>query len=231
MTILDTIQSYRDQLDRLLAGQPQPRTLADRPLADQLARFEEIAQGKLERGQATPAFVAEVEEAVDRLLVLLCVPPDMQKRAIDVVPREVWTRSQLGILLAEVAWWVYQDDLITLSEAAQVLYGDVSKSAFYRLGQLVDGGSLIPYINPHEANPQYASRVRRSEAVKVKEQQDRSHEQERAAPAPLEPMPDIIAMHDDEGLSFGEIGRRLGKHRQQIHTMYHRLKGKQQSSS
>ena len=236
MTILTTIQRYRDQLDALLTGQPErtdlPRPLAERPLEDQIQVFEQIAQGKISRDQADPAFVAEVEEAVDQLLVMLCVPPDVEDRTIEALSRAVWTRSPLSFLLAEVTWWLYQQDLITLSEAAQILFGDTNTNAFYRLGQLFEEGALTPYINPHEGNPRYAGRVRCSQVRLVKQEQDRPEvEQEATKLQQAEPQPDIIAMHDQEGLSFGEIGRRLGKHRQQIHATYHRLKGKQQNES
>lgn len=236
MTILDTIRQYRDQLDALLADQPERtgaiRPLAERPLRDQLQVFEQIAQGKLDRERSDPSFVGDVADAVDRLLALLCVPPDLADRTLDVVPRNLWTRSPLGILLAEVAWWVYHDDLITLGDAAQHLYHGTTIIDLHRIRAHLAKGELRPYIDPHEANPQYAGRVRRSEVERLKEQRERAA----AAPAPPEPQalqaaPDIIAMHDEEGLSFGEIGRRLGKHRQQIHQMYHRLKKKQHDPS
>lgn len=222
MTIIDTIQHYRNLLDALLTGQPNPRAIADRPLTDQLALFEEIAQGKLERGQATPAFVAEVEEAVDQLLLILCTPPDIQEPTVEALPRDIWTRSESGQLLARVAWWLYQDDLITLREAASVLYGNTGNAESLRVHRDIERGDLDFYLDPYEANPQHGRRVRQSQVITLKAQQSAR------APQPKPPLDkstvDIVALHDVERKSFREIGDLIGVKRQSVHQMYHKLK-------
>lgn len=228
MTIIDTIQRYRDQLDALLTGQAErtdhPRPLADRPLQEQLEVFEQIAQGKIDRNQADPAFVAEVEDAVDRLLVLLCVPPDLENQTIETLPPNLWERSPLGLLLADVIWWLHQHDMITMSEAAQLLYGAASLNEFQKIRTLVNKGELFPFIDPHESNPQYARRFRQSHIIAWKEQQAQG--KPKAPPLPKDQV-DIVKLHDVEGKSFQEIGNILGVKRQAVHQMYHQLKNTQ----
>ncbi|HEY0739287.1 MAG TPA: hypothetical protein VGD69_30475 [Herpetosiphonaceae bacterium] len=224
MTILETMQHYRDQLDTLLTGQPNPQGLADRPLTDQLALFEQLALGKRERDQADPAFVAEVEEAINRLLVLLCVPPDIEERTRAVLPPNLWERSALGLLLADVLWWLYQDDMMTMSHAAELLYGAAGLNEFQKIRTLVNKGVLVPYINPHESNPQTARRFRKSQVLTWKAQQ--SQGKPNVQPVPKDEL-DIVALHDHERKSFQEIGDLIGVSRQAAHQMYQQRKSSQ----
>jgi hypothetical protein len=217
MTILDTIQRYRDQLDTLVTGQPNPRAISDRPLADQLALFEEIAQGKIDRAQANQAFVAEVEDALDQLLLILCTPPDVHAPTLDVLPRDIWTRSETGRLLSYVAWWLYQDDLIAVSDAASLLYDVAENTEIVRIYRRIERGELNSYIDPRETNPQYARRVRRSQVAALQERS--SQEIPKAPPLPKDQV-DIVKLHDEEGKSFQAIGDLMGVTRQAAHHMY-----------
>lgn len=229
MTILDTIQRYRDQLDALLTGQAErtdsPRSLADRSLADQLALFEEIAQGKIDRNQADAAFVAEVEDAVDQILLVLCTPPDVQDPAFEVLPRDIWTRSEIGQILAYVTWWLYQHDLISIRDAASMLYGSTGNAESLRVHRDIERGNLDFYLDPYEANPQHGRRVRQSQVSALQEQQSRRVPK----PKPLldKRTVDIVALHDVERKSFGEIASLIGVKRQGVHRMYHKIKAQQ----
>jgi predicted DNA-binding protein (UPF0251 family) len=231
MSIVDTIQRYRDQLDALLTGQPERtgaiRPLAERPLHDQLQVFEHIAQGKVDRYHVDPSFVTEVEEAVDQLLLVLCTPPDVLEPVLDALPRDIWTRSETGRFLSYVAWWLYQDELIGLSDAASMLYGVAENTEIVRVYRHIERGELDSYIDPQEVNPQYARRVRRSQVTALQEQQAKG--KPTAPPRLPKDQVDIVKLHEVENMSFTEIGRLLGVKRQAVHQQYHRLK-KQQSN-
>lgn len=228
MTIIDTIQRYRDQLDALLTGQAErtdsPRPLADHPLQEQLEVFEQIAQGKIDRAQANPAFVAEIEEAVDQILLVLCTPPDVQEPIFEALPRDMWTRSETGRLLSYVAWWLYQDDLIGLRDAAFMLYGAAENTEVVRIYRLMDRGELDSYIDPHETNPQYARRFRQSQVAALREQQA---QRKPKVPSLPKNQVDIVKLHDEQGKSFQAIGDLIGVSRQAAHQMYHQLKNTQ----
>jgi hypothetical protein len=65
--------------------------------------------------------VQEVEQAVEHLLAVLCAPLD---GGSFIAPRDAWTRSPLTNLLASVTYWLYQDELISMTDAARILYND-----------------------------------------------------------------------------------------------------------
>ncbi len=88
-----------------------------------------------------------------------------------MVPRDVWTRSPLTQLLANVTYWLYQDELMSMTDAARMLYNDGGHTARARIRRLIERGTLHHYWRPGRVDPGYAVLVRRSEVEQVQQHQ------------------------------------------------------------
>jgi hypothetical protein len=77
-------------------------------------------------------------------------------------------------LLGEVTYWLYQDELIGVADAARLLYdmeGPASDSAIARVRYLLQTGQLRHYWKPGRTFHQRAVLVRRSEVERLKQEQ------------------------------------------------------------
>ncbi len=169
-TVTTPLRDLRARIDTLLhdtATEGAP--LAAQPLTEQVKVFERIERGKLDRHRADPAFVEEVEQAVEQLLRILYAPLD---GSAFIVPRDAWTRSPFMHLLANVTYWLYGDELISMADAARLLYGDGALPARARVRRMIERGTLRHYWRPGRADPSYAVLVRRSEVEQVQQQQE-----------------------------------------------------------
>jgi hypothetical protein len=169
-TMTTPLRELRARIDTLLHdtttdGAP----LAAQPLAEQLTVFERIAQGNIDRHTADSAFVREVEQAVEQLLAVFYTPLDGRPF---VLPRDAWTHSPMMKLLASVTYWVYQDDLISIADAARLLYGDSTVARLMRVRRLIERGSLRHYWLPGREAKQRSYLVRRSEVEQVQQHQE-----------------------------------------------------------
>jgi len=143
--------------------------LAAQPLAAQVKVFERIEAGKLDRLRVDPAFVREVEQAVEQILAVLYAPLD---GSTFVVPRDTWTRSPLTKLLASVTYWLYQDELISIADAARRLYGSSDLAMLARVRRAIERGELRHYWRPgREHKEGRAFLVRRSEVERLNQQE------------------------------------------------------------
>ncbi len=171
-TTLKKMRERHAQLDRLLHDdhqdeQQRDHPLKEQPLRHQLRVFREIAKGKRPREQTSPAFARVLEAAVEQLLQVLYEPLDGSPM---LMPRDAWHRTELGPLLAQVTMWLYGPDLISMVEAAQLLY-DISAAQakdVARIRWLIQTGRLRHYWDPHEPNYTHAQRVRKSEVLQLK---------------------------------------------------------------
>jgi len=162
--IVNMVDDRVQAMLHLLQGRPGGG-LAHQPLGEQLVTFERVLQRP--RGTCSAQEVQEIETAVRQLLALLGSPVDITPTPI--VPPSFWTRSRLGQVLAHVTWWLYHDDLISITAAAHLLYERVGNPEFLRIRRLIERGALQAYVDPGEPNPQRASRVRRSAVMEVKQ--------------------------------------------------------------
>jgi hypothetical protein len=147
-----------------LALPAPPRTTdMPSPLRDDLTLLVRIANGELDRHSADAACVGEIVECVGRVIDLLFTPPF--GRQVATLPDLIWAQPGIGQVLAHVHAWLRQDDLIGLTEAAQVLFPDLAASnlqaARMRVKRLVARGVLMAYVDPSESNPTRQTRVSR----------------------------------------------------------------------
>jgi len=170
-TVIMPIHELHDRLHTLLHARPvADAPLAAQPLAAQVKVFERIEHGTIDRRTVDPTFVREVEQAVEQVLAVFYTPLDGRPF---IVPRDAWTHSPLMKLLASVTYWLYHDDLISIADAARILYGSSDVVMLARIRRAIERGELRHYWQPGRAHKQRSFLVRRSE---VEQAQQHQHE-------------------------------------------------------
>lgn len=169
-TVTTPMHELHDRLHSLLQQAPTTGApLAAQPLGEQVKVFERIERGQIDRQHAAAAVVQEVEQAVRHILTVLYTPLDGGPM---IVPRDAWTRSPLMQLLASVTYWLYQDDLISPTEAARLLYGSGTDADLARIRRMIERGALAHYWRPGRQHKEgRAALVRRSDVERVQQHQ------------------------------------------------------------
>lgn len=139
--------------------------LADSPLRRDLELLIRVANGESPRYAATKETQEQVEQALKNLLALL-FGNLLQTRAD--IPDEFW-QSDIGVLVSRVRWWLSPDDLITISNAAALAYGENTQANRMRIARAMDKGLLDWVPDPSVANPQQNRRVLRSQVERLRE--------------------------------------------------------------
>jgi hypothetical protein len=133
------------------------------PLHADIARFVQIANDEQDRTTADDQTIGELIERFQNLLDLLFLPATGQYAYR--IPASFWSESGIGQVLARVQAWLRHDDLISLSEAAQLLFPEIARSnlqaARMRVKRLTERGDLMTYLAPDEPNPTQQARVSR----------------------------------------------------------------------
>jgi hypothetical protein len=133
------------------------------PVHADIARFVQIANGDWDRATANDQTIGELIEHFQSLLDLLFLPANGQYTYR--IPATFWSEGGIGQVLARVQAWLRHDDLISLSEAAQLLFPDIAsgnmQAARMRVKRLTERGDLMVYLAPDEPNPTQQARVSR----------------------------------------------------------------------
>jgi hypothetical protein len=133
------------------------------PLHADIARFVQIANGDLDRTTADDQTIGELIERFQNLLDVLFLPANGQYTYR--IPTTFWSEAGIGQVLARVQAWLRHDDLISLSEAAQLLFPELAcsnlQAARMRVKRLTERGDLMIYLAPDEPNPTQQGRVSR----------------------------------------------------------------------
>jgi hypothetical protein len=138
-------------------------------LAQELALLVRVANGEIDRASAGEARYFEVQGVLQDVCTLLWQPPIGPSGY--QVPADFWTQPGIGAVCGAVLQWLNADDLITISEAAHILYEDVdavgSNVATQRVLRLISRGKIAAYqASPDtEPNPRRRRRVKRSEVL------------------------------------------------------------------
>jgi hypothetical protein len=144
--------------------------LAELLLSGELVRFLDVLESVADEG-LKKRDRREVEDAIATILVLFLCPIYAYKYTI---PPDFW-QTELGIMIAKCQVAVHGENLITLTEATQMMYGDADgmgvtkKALLSRVKRMVLRGELTAYYDPNTANPQHATRVHRHEVEMWKE--------------------------------------------------------------
>lgn len=147
------------ELDEQRNGEP---TSAGVLLLD-LKLLTGVANGAYQR---TDEMVQEVEMALARLLDVL-LGNALQSKT--VIPDSFW-KTEIGVLVSRVRWWISVDELITISNAAALAFGENTQANRMRIVRAIDNGLLEWVPDPSVANPQQNKRVLRPQVERLRDQ-------------------------------------------------------------
>jgi len=123
----------------------QPDLLYNSALADQLAEIARCAGGGVQHSQ--DGFTEGViQEGIQDLMERLFCPPGLYT-TYDI-PSRFWEHP-LGQMVARALLWIRGDELITMTEAAEIRGVTVQA-----ISQAVRVGRLTRYVDPDATNPQ-----------------------------------------------------------------------------
>lgn len=147
-------------------GLPQQETSRDTTLLRKVALLVEVANGQHSGNgnEASEGFWETVSLAVDDVLHTLHV----NAWNTDCVDESFW-QSEIGQVITRCQFWLAGDDLITHTEAAQMLRGSTSQADIMYVQRLIKRGKLTRYTDPNEPNPQRAGRVSRQEVEELRD--------------------------------------------------------------
>lgn len=171
----DVIQQMSGYLGRFLrtlfpTGELPPalsetdwQALLDRPnaLSNDIRRLVRVANGDIPADQADDLFMEDVQDSIRSVCKTLFAAPG-SPHAYEIPP--LFWGTELGRVVRHCQLWLRGDDLITYTEAAEILFPDADlQIARMRIKRMVERGELTAYIDPRENNPQHAARVSRQE--------------------------------------------------------------------
>ncbi len=134
--------------------------LATDMLRSDLGTLIDVANGKHVR---TDRKVEEAEEALRRVQEVL-LGNALGARA--QWPEGFW-QSDLGVVVSRTRWWISMEDLITISNAAALAFGENSQANRMRIARAMDNGTLEWVPDPSVSNPQQNRRVLRSQVERM----------------------------------------------------------------
>ncbi|MCX6048480.1 MAG: hypothetical protein NT075_25535 [Chloroflexi bacterium] len=139
---------------------------APSPLQSDLRLLIQVANGAYARTHATGADVQRIELALQHLLALLLGNPLQYPVTI---PDDFW-QTEIGILVSRVRWWISADELITISNAAALAFGENTQANRMRITRAMDKGQLAWIPDPSIMNPQQNKRVLRPQVEQLRDQ-------------------------------------------------------------
>src|SRR4051812_13265762 len=169
-TITALVRQQQQALNIALGQLPTPEHL-DRldessPLQNDLNLLIQVANGEYQRAKATKELVQRVELALQQLLALLLNNPLHYPAPL---PDDFW-HTEIGILVSRVRWWISVDELITISNAAALAFGENTQTNRMRITRAMDRGQLTWIPDPSMANPQQNKRVLRPQVEQLRDQ-------------------------------------------------------------
>jgi hypothetical protein len=123
----------------------------------------DVANGRYPR---TEALVRQVDGALARLLDLLL---GNALHSTGTIPDGFW-RTEIGTLVSRTRWWSAVDDLVTISNAAALAFGENTQASRMRIARAIDQGLLDWVPDPTVANPQQNRRVFRPQVERLRDQ-------------------------------------------------------------
>lgn len=136
------------------------------PLQQALRLLIQVANGEYSRTSAPPEFLRRVEKGVKLLLDTL-LGNALHTSAI--FPDDFW-QTDTGILVSRARWWLSSDELITISNAAALAFGENTQANRMRIARAIDRGQLDWVPDPSMANPQQNKRVLLPQVERLRDQ-------------------------------------------------------------
>lgn len=151
---------------QLSIGGWMPGVSADHDFVPLRAEIEDlcrIANGEIDRATAGEDLIGETHELLQDIAELTAWWWSAQ---YEIAPS--WRETDLGRAWDAVRFWLMSDGMITLSEAAQLLYKSAEPAALMKIDRLIERGKLTSYIDPSEPNPRRARRVLKQDVIEMK---------------------------------------------------------------
>lgn len=170
--IEETLRRRYDELGAALGEEGGEKPARQRhlnrhsPLYSDLRLLIEIANGEHLRTSAPGELVQRAESARQRVLALLL---GNAWGAHIAIPHDFW-RSETGVLISRVRWWLSADELITISNAAALAFGENSQANRMRITRAMENGLLTWVPDPSVTNPQQNKRVLRPQVERLRDQ-------------------------------------------------------------
>jgi hypothetical protein len=127
-----------------------------------------IANGEVDRKKATQEFTDETAQLIQDIAEL-CAPYYAMRYTIP----DDWRKTMLGQAWDAARFWLLSDDMITLSEAARMLYDAADSAELGKLERAITRGDLDEYNDPSEANPRKSKRVLKRQVRALLKKRDR----------------------------------------------------------
>ena len=164
--VTSLVERRHGELGAALGVQPEQAVQAaldeQTPLRRDLKLLIAVANGELMR---TDAAVRRVELALGRVMDLLL---GNALGSNTTLPDDFWV-TDIGVLVSRVRWWVSIDDLITISNAAALVFGENNQPNRMRISRAIDNGLLEWVPDPSVANPQQNKRVLRPQVERLRD--------------------------------------------------------------
>lgn len=153
--VLGTALAANGAVENNAPGEPAP-------LQRDLRLLIGVSNGEYSRSDA---MVRRVELALNRVEDLLRGTALGVKAAY---PDGFWN-TDVGVLISRARWWISIDDLITISNAAALAFGENSQANRMRIARAIDNGQLEWVPDPSVANPQQNRRVLRTQVERLRD--------------------------------------------------------------
>ena len=163
--IVAVFTDRHDALARALGravGPPDAVAATDPPLRKDLLRLIDVANGVFDR---TDSNVRRADLALGRVMQLLHTTALAGHATLT---DEFWSTT-LGTLVSRARWWVSADELLTISNAAALAFGENSQANRMRITRAIERGELEWVPDPSVANPQHSKRVLRAQIEQLRD--------------------------------------------------------------
>lgn len=163
------VQQRHQELSAALGQPSTPAQTAsvrtESHLRRELALLMRVANGESPRYEATEEMQRQVEQALRNFVGLLF--GNVLRTHISI-PDDFW-QTEAGILVSRVRWWLSTDDLITISNAAALAFGENTQPNRMRIARAMEKGLLEWIPDPSVSNPQQNRRVLRSQVEQLRD--------------------------------------------------------------
>jgi hypothetical protein len=133
------------------------------PLRSEIGDLCRVANGEIDRASADEDFVADTHQLIQDIAELCAWWWD----AAYEIP-DSWRATDLGRAWDAARYWLMSDEMVTLSEAAELLGYTTDSTGISKIDRLIEKGKLTSYIDPAESNSRRARRVLKSEVKTIK---------------------------------------------------------------
>lgn len=164
--ILELIKTRYEKFGDALGEQHSSSELSDHQvpltLREDMKLLIAVANGEHTR---TNIMVMRVEHALKRVLDLLL------GNSMQTTPAlfDGFWDTDIGIVISRARWWISVDELITITNAAALAFGENTQANRMRISRAMDKGLLDWVPDPSVTNPMQNRRVLRDQVERLRD--------------------------------------------------------------